>query len=543
MNNFRMTKMKKTTKRIILIGLLTSVIAVGCKKSWLDINTNPNAPVDASIDPSTLLGGALTTTATNVVTGYQFLSHWLGFLNTSSGVSPNAEEQSYNISNSFGSGFGNILDNNYDYQLMQNKADAGGMTFYSGIAQIMKSLNYARLIDQYGDVPYTETFKAPAILTPKYDDAKTVYEDLIKQIDAGVTQIKAADIAANPRLAVVDKMFSGDKPKWIKFANTVKLRLLMHQANRSDRQAYIQAEIGKIVAEGSGFIGSAASATINPGYSQSQPNPYYSTYDFNTTGGEPSQERANIILVNELKTAADPRIAGFYQTIKTTVPAGSAEPTPNLAPTNYRGGIYGRSIDNATFKYQTRDFLSKIGGTTVASAASPSTVGLIKGWDAPLWILTSVESLFLQAEAIQRGYLTGNAEAAYKSAVQESFIFLNIGGSATAATTSFNTWYTAQAANANVNWALAANKLKLIAYQKYIALSGVDELEEWTDYRRNGTSFYPFITLSDYPGRTSNAIPVRLLYPQNEVSYNEANVPSAGRKTGDQFTVKIWWMP
>ncbi|RYE19416.1 MAG: SusD/RagB family nutrient-binding outer membrane lipoprotein, partial [Sphingobacteriaceae bacterium] len=449
-----MTQMKNITKKILVAGSLTVILFGGCKKTWLDINNNPNLPVDASIDPSTLLGGALLTTATNVTTGYQFLSHWFGFLNTSSGVSPNADEQSYNISNSFSNAFGTILDNNFDYNQMQVKADASGMTFYSGIAKVMKSLNYARMVDLYGDIPYSQTFNAPANLTPKYDDAKTVYEDLIKQIDAGIVQIKAAVVANNPRIATVDKMFAGNQIRWIRFANTIKLRILMHQANRSDRQDYIKTQIAAIVAEGSGFIGSGASATINPGYSQSQPNPFYATYEFNTTGGEPSQERANAILVNQLKLNNDPRLSAVYQSIATAVPATAAEPTTNLNPypqvvtvvntpatlttpasvattvagpnqLSYRGGVYGLSIDNSTFKYQTRNYLSKVGGITTAGASSSSVIGLIKGWDAPIWIMTSVESLFLQAEAIQRGYLAGDAQSSYAAAVKESYLFLN----------------------------------------------------------------------------------------------------------------------
>jgi hypothetical protein len=542
--------MKKTTKKILLAGLLTAIVAGGCKKSWLDINTNPNAPVDASIDPSTLEGGAVLNTATNVVTGYQFLSHWLGFLNTSSGVSPNAEEQSYNISTGFSNAFGTILDNNFDYNIMQQKADATGMTFYSGIAKIMKSLNYARMVDLYNNVPYTATFGAPANLTPKYDDAKTIYEDLIKQIDAGITQIKAADLAANPRLAIVDKMFGASKTKWVQFANTLKLRILMHQAGRADRASYITTEIAKIVAEGSGFIGTGGSATVNPGYSQAQANPYYATYDFNSTGGEASQERANTIMVNVLKNNADPRLAGVYQADASAVPAGSAEPTPTLAnPPGitgvYRGGVYGQSIDNATYKYQTRAYLAKVGGAVTASAATGSAVGLVRGWDAPIWIMTSVESLFLQAEAIQRGFLTTSvtADVALQNAIKESFIFLNIGGSAAAATTSFTTWYASQATNANVSYAAAGDKLQVIAYQKYVAMTGVDELEVWNDYRKFGAAYYPFITLSLYPSRSSNILPVRLLYPTNELLYNSDNVPAVGRKSGDQFTAKIWWMP
>jgi len=151
--------------------------------------------------------------------------------------------------------------------------------------------------------------------------------------------------------------------------------------------------------------------------------------------------------------------------------------------------------------------------------------------------------LFLQAEAIQRGFLAGNAEAAYVAAVRESFRWLNVGGSAAASLAAFNTWYTDADANnvKAVSYPDATDKLKLLAYQKHLALNGINHLEAWTDYRRNGN--FPAIPLSVNPGRTSATLPYRLLYPQRELDLNTANVPQLGRKAGDQFTGKIFWMP
>jgi hypothetical protein len=545
--------MRSTTKTVFITSLLITFLIAGCKKS-LDINSNPNQAIDANIDPGSILPGALVATGTNVDVGYDFLARWMGYITVSSGVSPNAEEVSYNITNNFNLStttttiyanalFNGLLDLNYDLQAMENKAKILNYPFYTGIAKIMKSYNYARMVDAYNNIPYSEALKGLSNLTPKYDDGKTVYEDLFTQIDLGLSEIKSTDAAANLRLSTADLLFNGDKTKWAKFANTLKLRLLLHQANRTDRQDYIKTQIAKIVAEGSGFLGTGETASVNPGFNQSQPNPYYTTYDFNLTGGEPSQMRANSYALNEFKRSDDPRISVVYQPIKSTPPVGFVEPQPTLAPANYRGGYYGLAIDNTTYKYQTRDYLSKIGGVATPSAASSTSSGIIKGWDMALWIITSTESMFLQAEAIQRGYLPGVAKDAYVNAVKESFRWLNATGTQSGADDAFNKWYTVQvsAANVNVSYDAAPDKLKLIAYQKYLGLTGVDEFEKWDDYRKNGA--YPNIPLSLYSGRTSNLIPVRLLYPQSELNYNSANVPSAGSKTGDQFTSKIFWMP
>jgi hypothetical protein len=545
-----MTKFFKIN-RLVLPVLLTTAILAGCKKSWFDINTNPNQAVESNLDPATVLPGAMAVTGTSVNTGFTFLGRWLGFWATAAGVSPDAEEQSYNISNGYSSAtFTGIMDNNYDFQFVQNISQKTNQTFYFGIAQIMKAHNFARLVDAYNNVPYSQALQGEAFVTPVYDDAKTIYEDLIKQIDLGMASIKSADLAANPKIATADIMFKGDKVKWAKFGNTLKLRLLMHQANRADRQDYIRTEMTKITAEGSGFLATGETAAVNPGYNSSQPNPYYSSWGFTLTGQDPTQVRANSYGLNLFKTntadtvaTKDPRIAFVYRPVAQALPARAPEPELTLPPYNYRGNIYGLSIDNAVYKNQTAAFLSKVGGSSSPGAATTASSGIIKGYDQGAWIITSIESLFLQVEAIQRGYLPGSAKDTYALALRESFRWLNVNGSTAAADAAFNTWYNKQVTSAfgMVSYDAAPDKLRLIALQKYLALSGIDEFEIWNEYRRNGA--FPNVPLSAYPSRSSNSLPIRLLYPQVELNYNEQNVPAEGRKTGDQFTAKIWWMP
>jgi len=530
---------------------LSLVILGSCKKGYLDINQNPNSAVEENIEPYALLPGALNTTANSVGTGYVFLMRWLGFVATSAGVAPSAEEESYNITTTFSTGsFNNVMDNAYDYQVMENKARAKGQTFYLGVAKIMKSFCFARVVDAYNSIPYTEALQGLAHIAPKYDEPKTIYEDLIKQIDSGITYIKGYDIGANPNAKTADIMFGSEisgttttshKTQWVKFANTLKLRILMHQSNRADRATYIQSEITKIVTEGSGFLVSNKSASVNPGYSQAQPNNYYATFAFTTTGADATQTRANKVVMGFLKADSDPRLGYFYRPVATALPAGNAEPFVTPVPVNYRSNAYGLAIDNAIYKNQTRAYVSKVGGVGSASASSATSTGIIKGWDMRAWIITSIESLFLQAEAIAKGYMTGDAQTAYKNAVLESFIWLNVDASTTAATTNFNSWYASSSTNANVSYAAATDKVKLIAYQKYLTMVELDPLETWTDYRRNGA--YPVIELSYNTARTSSKLPIRLLYPDTEINYNTANVPAKGRVAGEQFSESIWWMP
>jgi hypothetical protein len=103
----------------------------------------------------------------------------------------------------------------------------------------------------------------------------------------------------------------------------------------------------------------------------------------------------------------------------------------------------------------------------------------------------------------------------------------------------FSSWYQSQSGNVNVSWGAAPDKYKLIMFQKYMALNGIDAFESYVDYRRNGA--YPDIPLSYNQGRKGNAMPIRSPYPITEYTQNAANVNAEGPI--DIFSSKIWWMP
>ncbi|MNL10293.1 hypothetical protein D3C87_1310900 [compost metagenome] len=75
--------------------------------------------------------------------------------------------------------------------------------------------------------------------------------------------------------------------------------------------------------------------------------------------------------------------------------------------------------------------------------------------------------------------------------------------------------------------------------QKYHALNGIDAVETYVDYRRNGR--FPNIPASLSPQRAGSTIPFRLLYDEQEYEFNQENVTAQGQI--DVFTSKIWWMP
>ncbi|MBK8044695.1 MAG: SusD/RagB family nutrient-binding outer membrane lipoprotein [Haliscomenobacter sp.] len=525
---------------VLLIGVLSS-----CNEDFFDINSDPNNAVEGNITADLVLPQALLNTATRFSnSSFRTLNFWFGYWCPGGDFAPGTEEESYNISSTFNAGlFSGIMDNLNDYNFAERKATETGTDFYLAIAKTMKAHGFTTLVDIYNNVPYTEALKGLEFVRPKYDDGKFVYEESMKELDNAMAlfqKLKAAGTIA-PATSSVDVMFGGNVDLWMKFVNTLKLRLLIHQSARADRQSYITAEIAKIVSQGSGFLGSGQDAALNPGFTADKPNAFYASFGFTLAGTQATTfYRANKFAMDELKGDRDPRLGYFYKPIAQALPAGAAEPFPTIAPVEYRGNEYGRAIDNTTYKHQGGNFVSSIGGIATAGPVAASSFGLIKGYNMTAWIMTSVESMFLQAEAIQRGWLAGDKEAAYKAAVKESFRWLNVDKSQSAADAAFEKWYAQEDElnNVNVSYTDATDKLKVVLFQKYMALNGTLPLETWTDYRRNGA--YPAVPLSINTSRTSPIIPVRFLYPQREYDLNEANVVANG--TISQFTSKIWWM-
>ncbi|QKZ14417.1 SusD/RagB family nutrient-binding outer membrane lipoprotein [Spirosoma sp. KUDC1026] len=491
----------------ITVGVLVALLVVtsGCKE-FLDINNNPNQVTAAT--PELVLPDALAASARYIQTSFPFLNLWMGYWNWSGNYSIGTSDKNYQFTNSFGSG---IWDNAYlnlkNYNYIDTQGAELNQPVLQGMAKIMKALHFQILVDTYGNIPYTEALAGVSTASPKYDDQVAVYEDLFNQIDAGLALFDQADQLADQGATVLnpgtnDIMFHGDLDLWREFANTLKLRMLLRQSEKSDRQSFIQAQLTKIKASGYGFLGAGESATVNPGYTNStnQQNPFFGNYGETVTGTPTelnNQYKANKYGVDFYQTTNDPRLGRYYY------PVGGTGTTFNAT---YFGTI--APVVNS--------LVSAIGPALLDDASQDAV------------ILSSHESLFLQAEAAQRGWITGTPKTLYQSAISESFI--NVGLTAAQATT-----YYSQAVN-NVGFDASTNKIEAIITQKWASLNGFSPFESWSDYRRLG---YPNVPISQDPSTSIKQIPVRLLYPQSEYNYNAANVNAQG--TVSQFTTKIFW--
>ncbi len=328
------------------------------------------------------------------------------------------------------------------------------------------------LVDQFNNVPYSQAFQLTSHILPAYDKGETIYADLLKQLDTAVTLFKAYDANANANVREADIMFGGDIDMWRKLANTQRLKLLIRM---SQTGIDLNSEIQKLRDDDAGFLGSGETASINPGYTRdnNKQSPFWGSH-VEGVDGNPVDDfnRANNFLLNLYRDHNDVRYR--YVFAEAITPVGGeryvgydfGDTSPGLPQAVNSSGVDGPSFRHAPSQDQ--------------------------------WFFTSVESLFLQAEAIQRGWLSGDAEQAYRAAVRESFIWFQVGGDEEDAIQAADDYLASGQIIADWSQAASAQeKIELIIMQKYLALVGLNNFESWVDYRRIGV---PVVPLSIYPG-------------------------------------------
>ena len=494
-------------KKFIYLFVATAMLLGACKKGYLDINENPNDATTAI--PALILTGALNNTAA-YTTGnsifYSFAALWMNYWMTPGGVSGWFEERSYNFTTNWSGSttlWANLYNNLTDYTYLETQSKASGQTFFVAVAKTMKAYDYQYLVDFYGNVPYTQASQSVLFLTPKYDKGQDIYEDLVKQLDTAATLFKDATVASAD--ATADIYAGGDTEKWGKFANTLKLRILLRQSEMPGREAYIKAEIAKIDANGLGYLGAGDGIANNPGYlnTTGKQNPFYAVYGYDITDTRTSSHTymlASNYGMNFLKDNNDPRLGKFYTTIN----------------------------DGAGSTYVSLEWGAEVPAASTLATVSAIGEGVLKSFDQSQYIMTDFESLFIQAEAAQRGWISGSAKSLYEAAVTANFVYLGLTEEEAA------TYLSEQAV---ANWDGNNDKIALIIKQKWAAMNGSNDIEPWTDYRR--LELPADMPISIASTVTTKKIPVRMLYPQREYNTNSANVAAEG--TINQFTSRLFW--
>lgn len=447
----------------------------------LDVNTDPNNAANST--PQLTLPPAQVSLSTIIESVYNIHGNILANYWTQG---PTASQYSgieqYNITtNTYGGAWQALYSGTLtDLEFVKKSALANGMDNYAAVAQLLQVYTFQILVDLYDKIPYSEALKGKSgQLTPSFDDGEDVYDDLILKIDEAMGMINLSTSAVRP--GQEDLIYRGDMRKWIKFGNTLKLKIYIRQAFA--RPTVAQAGIEELYLNGAEFISPGDDARVSFSDATGNNNPLFQELDLTT----PQNVVASLTSTDTLQNASDLRLGKLYDRSPVTG--------------QYDGLVQGVGTAD--------------GGVYNDYARPDSTIILNKA--APVYLMTGYESLFLQAEAIQRGWGTGSAKTLYDNAVLASYSFWGLNGAtmiAPGGTYEFN------------------NTLQAIFYQKWIAFNGKQGLEGWTEWRRTGI---PVLVKSVQGIPLTNVFPLRLIWPINETSSNP-NVP-----TLETVDTPVWW--
>lgn len=241
------------------------------------------------------------------------------------------------------------------------------------ILEISEIFIWENLVNTYGNVPYTDSFDPDKTLSPKYDDASQIYNDLLRRLDLATSKISVS----NESYGASDLVYYGDMNKWRKLANSIKLRLALNLAD-------VNPTLSRTVAEQAVKDGVISSYTDAYAFSFDSGTFTSPVYDIFVASGR-NDFLPSSVVINIMNQKADPRRTTWF----TTAPNG-----------NYIGGNFGTRNSYKQFSLYSNKLTSP-----TASAN----------------LLSYSEILFLQAEAAARGYAVGNsAEQFYNLAITES---------------------------------------------------------------------------------------------------------------------------
>ncbi len=452
-------------KNIFFLILITILFTVtGCKK-FIDVNDNPNVPID--VNEGLVLSPIELDIAHSVSTGFDFaiVNHWMQNVSLNQPVPNTGTYQLFNsdIDGDWANLYSTCMNN---LQVLIKKAETGGNTKYAGIAQILTAFALGVTTDLWGDVPYSNAFQGSANFKPSYDKQEDVYKSIQSLLDKAIANITAAK-GKDP--GGDDYFYSGDMDQWKRLAYTLKARYYMHLTKAPGYTAAAQADLALAALQNAMQSNNDDMKFSYPG-TAGQENPIFVT--FHPVSTLMLSER----LVEGFKTRNDPRLSVM------------------VAPSQTTGLYTGLPIGTATSgSYQLESYSRP--GTFYGDPA------------AFLYVVNYTEALFLKAEAtlIKSGFAA--AQPVYQDAIKAHMSKLGISNA------DRDTYLSSRGA------LTAGNALQLIIEEKTIA--NYLSIENFNDWRRTG---FPAIT--KVPAALSE-IPRRFLYPQAEIIANPQSLQSA----------------
>ncbi|MGJ7032933.1 SusD/RagB family nutrient-binding outer membrane lipoprotein [Niabella hirudinis] len=515
------------------------LLMTGCTKDFKDLNSNPIGLTTEQADADyTLLSAFLQQAQRFIIpedVGTYQLSENLtsdsysGYMAAEAPFVSNSNNLTYSLVDGWNasiwtSRYINVMNPTYKV-IAAAKADPV-LKDLEALARIVRVSAMSRVSDKIGPIIYSHYNTPNDDGTISYDAQKDAYPLLFKDLDTAISILKALPATISPQMKNADLAYTANNyENWLKYANTLRLRLALRAALIDNAMAKTQGEAALDPANG-GLL-SENSQNCSVGLSVSHP--------LNVIVNDWSDTRMGAPMESILGGYNDPRISKYFQ--KATDPAVAGQ---------YKGIRSGINIDEKS-RY---DSYSKLVFFSVNK----------------MQLMVAAESWFLKAEAALRGWTNaGDAKANYETGIDRSFAMYGLTAEAGAykndAASKPKPYIDPKAKTAGENdvltgspnlstitikWSDADNnnrKLERIITQKWIALFPDGE-EAWAEYRRTG---YP-ILFPVVVNKSAGAIPTvpgirSIPIPQVEFTTNKAAAEAAVATLGgpSNGATRLWW--
>ncbi len=388
----------------------------------------------------------------------------------------------------------------------------------AALATIVKVAGMHRVADTYGPIPYINF--GSGNLQGDYDSLEDVYKKFFDELGDAIDQLTTF-VNANPGAKLFEKfdyIYEGNVEKWVKFANTLRLRLAMRvvYANATLAQAQAEAAANHPI----GLISNASERASLKHALLTYYHPLSEIQNFNA-----GEARMGASMDAYMNGYADPRRAAYF--------------TAATADAAYHGVRLGLVIST----------------WTAYVGANISKLNMTESGTEIVWI-TAAESYFLRAEgALRQWNMGGTAKSFYEEGIRKSFDENGVAGAdayviSTAKPAAFTDKGGSNGAVAPSTVAIAwsdsdgdAVKLERIITQKWIAMYP-DGPEGWAEFRRTGyPKLFPVVTNRSNSTIDTDTQVCRIPYPESEYNKNAAGVASGITKLGgkDNGGTKLWW--
>lgn len=461
-------------KLYIYIVPVLVLFLTGCN-DFLGVNDNPNATTEGS--PSGLLSSSIYTTSQASYSAASITSYYVQHLASPSGSST---DRYYEIR--MDGTWYDIYNTLSDLKELNELAQKENSPHYAGAAKVLMAMNLGLATDLWGDIPYEEALQGSEDLTPKYDSQQSIYPKIETLLTDAVKDLKASESSFSP--GSDDYLYGGDLDQWIKLAHAVRARYLNHLTKKGsyDPQAVLSA-VDKA------FTSNDDDAQV--AYTQEDINPW-SLLMIENSGG---------ILGGHLSAQLIQEMDG---TIYGTYDPRIEQITDSVAANTYRGTVNGQGNPNDAYNV-----------LSMESIYAQET--------SPIYLVTYPEVKLIEAEAALRDNQPNRAYQAYEEAIRANMNKLGVDQA------EIDQYWNAS----DVSVGAANLDLEDIMRQKNIVM--FLHPEAWTDHRRFDYNYPQFsLPFNVNPALNGNFIR-RILYPDSEISRNDANVPDV------QLQGKLWW--